>query len=130
MSRQSLEYNVRFYSETRDRVSQSLSELAHAWPIRPDLHAEKRIVFFGLGAVAEIAYICLQGTGLRLVGVAGDRGGRPFFDLPVRDVSELRDGDLGDIPYDRVIVTSFDSRETIRARLDAQGVASERVYWL
>jgi hypothetical protein len=71
---------VQFYATARDRVRERLSVLALRWPASElGSAAEKRIVFYGAGEVAEIAYVCLQGTDLKLVGVIDRFGSRRLY---------------------------------------------------
>lgn len=121
MSRLHLQASVKFYISARDRIRESLSAVGAP---------ATRIVFFGTGEVAEIAYVCLQETDLHLVGVAGDGARRQFFGLPVHAEDDVRDGVLGEIPYDRLVVTTFDNVATTYAKLDARGIPPSRVHWL
>ncbi len=92
-----------------------------------------RIVFYGTGEIAEIAYVCLQETDLELVGVICDRPdarSRRFFGLPVHSPDQVHDSTLAGVPFDRLIVTSFETSELAGTRLRALGVAPERVHWL
>ena len=121
LSRLYLQYSIRFYTTARVRIRESLATVGG-----PDT----RIVFYGTGEVAEIAYVCLQETPLQLVGVVADTNGRTFFGLPVYSVDDLCDGAVGGTPFDRLVVASFENREASVARLQALGVAPERVHWL
>jgi len=124
LSRLYLQDAIRFYATARDRISESLANAGGP---------STKIVFYGTGEIAEIAYVCLQATTLTLVGVvnaAGEPNGSRFFGMPVHSCDDVRDGTLGDIPFDRLIVTSFTNQEAARERLDALGVAPERVHWL
>jgi hypothetical protein len=122
---------VQFYATARDRVRERLSVLALRWPASElGSAAEKRIVFYGAGEVAEIAYVCLQGTDLKLVGVIDETGRERFLGLDVQSSDSVRDGFIGGTPFDHLVVTSFENRDAIRARLGALGIAAERVHWL
>ena len=127
MSAVLLQNSVRFYMTARERIRASL---ASAGPPDAADGGGNRVVFYGTGEVAEIAYVCLQETNLSLVGVVGPPNGRGFFGLPVQSTDDVRDGSVNGTAYDRLVVTSFDDREAIRARLDTLGVAAERVHWL
>lgn len=126
MSRLFLQDSIKFYVSARERVAASFCALSESWGADVP---EKRIAFYGTGEVAEIAYVCLQETDLTLVGVAGDRDGR-FFGMPIQPVTTLAPGRLGSDPFDKLVVTTFDRPEEIRARLEAQQVEPERVIWL
>ena len=121
LSRLSLQHAIGFYNTARVRIRESLSTVGG-----PDT----RIVLYGTGDVAEIAYVCLQETSLRLVAVVGETRKRQFFGVPVYAVDNLRDGKVGETPFDRVVVASFENQDRPRETLEALGVAPERVHWL
>jgi len=131
MSRNALQDSMRFYTEARDRISQRFDQLSTDCQGELEGNGQKRIVFFGAGEVAEIGYICLQGTDLRLVGVVDDKPRKArFFDLPVRDAGELRARDVGGVGFERLVVMSFGRLEEIREKLEAVGFPHERVFWI
>ena len=121
LSRMYLQYSIRFYTTARVRIRESLASVGG-----PDT----RIVFCGTGEVAEIAYVCLQETPLHLVAAIGDTRMRHFFGVPVYSMDDVRDGMVGQTPFDRLVVASFENHDTSRAKLKALGVSSERVHWL
>ena len=125
ISREYLANTVRLYTETRDRIRGSLDRLSSEWPDPAD--PQKRIVFYGAGEVAEIGYVGLQGTDLRLVGVVDDYVERPFFGLPVQPPSALAAGTLAGEPYERIVLMSFRKSELMMRRLDQLGVARDRI---
>ena len=125
MSRLLLQDSVRFYLTVRDRIHKSLSAAAVASADRAS-----RIVFFGAGEVAEIAYVCLQETTFQLVGVIDESPRQRFFGVPVYSADDLQCGLLRGTRFDRLIVTTLDDREAIRARLAQTGLTPEQVYWL
>ncbi len=123
-SRLFLQDSIRFYITARDRIREGLASAGEP---------SSRIVFYGTGEVAEIAYVCLQETSFELVGVVGtmDEGGRhQFFGLPVRSIDDVLGDAVGGVAFDRLVVTAFENREATRARLEEAGVAPERVHWL
>jgi DNA-binding MarR family transcriptional regulator len=128
MTRAYLDYSVRFYAEARERLLDSFAALSADWPATDG--AEKTIVFYGAGEVAEIGYVCLQESDLKLVGVVDDERRRPFFGLPVHASHQLGPDRLGDIPYGRVVVMSLRDPEAMRTHLERMGCASHRIYTL
>jgi hypothetical protein len=126
ISREYLASSVKLYTEARDRIHHTLSGLSGQWADAE----EKRIVFFGGGEVAEIGYVCLQETDLRLVGVVDDARSKPFFGVPVHPVDRLQPSTLDGVPYGRIIVMSFTDHAAIRRTLDDRGIPSERVEWI
>lgn len=131
MSREVLQRNVQFYVQARDRIRQRFARLSAEWPETPGEHdqAPKPIVFYGAGEVAEIGYVCLQGTDLQLVGVIDDHASH-FFDVPVYSRQALRPGTVDDQPYGRLIVMSFAETDDTRADLAELGFDREQVFWL
>ena len=131
MSRDSLQYSVRFYADARNRIRDQFGQIGSNG--RPDgggASGERRIVFLGAGEVAEIGYVCLQETELQLIGVIGDTRRARFFNVPIFPLTELRGQQLGGEPFDWLLVMSFEDRERTTATLTAADVPLERVHWL
>jgi hypothetical protein len=131
ISRLYFENTIRLYTETRERIRTRFDDLSGEWDPN-DFNGDnaKRIVFYGAGEVAEVGYISLQRTDLQLVGVIDDRRRAPFFGLPVYPSSMLRPNAVGDVHFGRLVVMSFRRAGQIRAKLDALGFPTERVFWL
>jgi len=131
MSRDSLQYSVRFYADARNRIRDQFAKLGSNGK-SDGAHAseEGRIVFLGAGEVAEIGYVCLQETELQLIGVIGDTRRARFFNVPIYPFTELRGQQLGGEPFDWLLVMSFDDRERTAATLTAANVPLDRVHWL
>ena len=89
-----------------------------------------RVVFYGAGEIAEIAYVCLQETGLELVGVIDDRRTGMFFGAPILPSAALHSTTVNDIPFDRLIVLSLEDVDAVRERLKSSGCPDEHVCWL
>ncbi len=131
ITRSYLDNTLRLYTETRDRVRERLVALSNEWPADADgLNGEKRIVFYGGGDVAEIGYICLQGTDLHLVGVVDDRRTEPFFGIPVNSPDCVRASGLNGKQFDRLVVMSFRQADRIRARLESVAFPADKVFWI
>ncbi|HVL68446.1 MAG TPA: hypothetical protein VM364_14380 [Vicinamibacterales bacterium] len=129
VSRAYVENTIRLYTETRERIRGSLEALSSNWPM-DDGPGEKRIVFYGAGEVAEIGFVSLQGSDLRLVGVLDDRVTRPFFGMPVHRLDRLGAGELAGQPFDRLIIMSIRRSAEMAARLEAAGFPAARVHFL
>ena len=126
MSRDSLQYSLRFYSDARQRVGARFAKLSTEWPADS---GDKRIVFFGTGEVAEIGYVCLQETDLQLVGVIDDQGRSRFFDVPLHRPEWLREVN-GSAPFGRLVVMSFKDADRIARELAELGVRPDGICWL
>ena len=130
LTRSYLDDTVRLYTETRDRIRERLTTLSSECPGVPGLNGPKGIVFYGAGDVAEIGYICLQGTDLHLVGVVDDRRVEPFFGVAVDSPDCLHASGLNGKQFDRLVVMSFRQADRIRARLESVGFPADKVFWI
>ncbi len=75
-------------------------------------------MFAGADEVAEIAYITLQETDMKLTGVVDvDRVGKKFFGSYISPI-----GAIDDMSYDCIVVTSYLKRESIYMELLSNGV--------
>jgi hypothetical protein len=134
MSRVALQNSIRFYVDARDRIRERFTTLSRE--LRSDgegfddTSAAKRIVFYGAGEVAEVGYVCLQGTDLQLVGVVDDQGRKRFFDVPVHDPALLHATDINGSPFGRLVVMSFGDTDKIRAQLEALAIPPDRIFWI
>jgi DNA-binding MarR family transcriptional regulator len=127
-TRLSLENTIHLYTQTREQIRSSLAMLAECCTVDPS--GEKRVVFYGAGDVAEIAYVSLQRTDLTLIGVVDDRRRGKFFDLSICDAEALSPETLDGVPYSHVIVASIRHTEAINARIRERGVPAHRVFCL
>jgi hypothetical protein len=124
-TRSSIEHTVRLYTQTRELIRASLEAVSRACAI--DGSGQKRIVFYGAGDVAEIAYVSLQSTDLTLVGVVDDRRRGRFFEVTISGPDDLSADGLGDERYAHVVVTSVRHADAIAVRLDGRAVSRSRV---
>ena len=101
---------TRVYREARRGFKQLFHEL--------EASSMKTVIFAGADETAEIAYITLQETDLKLVGVVdGDLAGENFFGTPIRTVPDIQD-----MRYDVVVVTSYLKRVQLFKQLTDSGV--------
>ena len=86
----------------------------------------KRLVFYGMGEAAELAYLCVREVDLDLVGVVdAERAGKRLLDHTVLDPSVLPG-----LKYDCVVIISFGDAEAPRRQLEALGVSAEAIVTL
>ena len=70
-----LRFSMNFYKDIKSLLLKKFKEMEH--------NQVRSVLFFGAGEVAELAYLYLQLTGLRLVGIVDDeRKDDNFFGLP------------------------------------------------
>lgn len=134
ITREYLDNTVKLYTETRERIRASLQAISDDWSTADVAaaagQAEKSVVFYGAGEVAEIGYVSLQGTDLNLAGVVDDRRRGMFFHLPIDAPTALRADTLNGRPFGRLVVMTFKQAPQIRGELDGLGFPPERVCWL
>lgn len=110
-----LEYSLQFYRQIRCFLTASLTPLARA--------GCRDILLYGTGEVAEIACLTMQEMDLNLVGVVdGETGRGKFLGFPVISLA-----DLPLIPFDRIVVAAFTSREKIQQQLEALGIPADKM---
>lgn len=124
-TRLSMQNTVHLYTQTREQIRATLFEVSER--CEPDAEGQKRVVFYGAGDVAEIAYVSLQSTDLTLVGVVDDRRRGRFFDLTICGSEQLSADGLDGVAYSHVIVTSVRHADAIQARVGERGVPQTRV---
>lgn len=84
----------------------------------------REVAFCGVDEVAEVAFLSLQETGLKLVAVMDDgRQGDLFFGLPIKTLSE--GAQEGSAP---VVISSLKRRDELAQVLYGLGVADSMVF--
>src|SRR5437867_11653795 len=91
-------YSLGVYRRTRETLRETLSDLPGS--------GTKRVVLYGVGEAAELAYVTLKELGLEPIGVFAREAGGDFLGFPVRSVAEFVDESLVGI-----IVATFDRPE-------------------
>jgi len=110
-----LRYSINFYREIKQMLLHKFQDLEQKGIVK--------LLFYGSGEVAELAYLYLQMTPLSLVGVVDqDRGGGNFFGLPISDHERLQKQD-----WDGILLTRLDHTEADLEFLLRQGIAIERI---
>jgi len=110
-----LQYSVNFYKEVKNLLMKKFKEMEEA-----DL---KSVLFFGAGEVAELAYLYLHLTDMRLAGIVDDaRKGDDFFEFNIEGFERLDQND-----WDMVLLTCLDNTERDIDVLVEKGVDSERI---
>lgn len=114
-----LQHTIEFYREAREKIRESLISISG--------DGISDVVFYGAGEVAEISYISLSETNLRLAAMIDDfkKGGR-FFGMPIYGRERL-----DEIRYDKVIITTFRYAETIYKMLkNEKKTPQEKIFLL
>lgn len=120
--------DLEFYRGTRNHVRQRLAVMSASLDCEPTTR-DRRVVFYGGGDVAEVAFVCLDEVGLELAGVVEDSAPERFK-TPVRPATALAGDCLDGRPFGRVIVMPLQNEERVRTVLSERGVPEHRVFWL
>lgn len=113
-----MQYSLQLYRRACSIMRERFRRLAS--------QGRKRIVFYGVGEAAELAYLCVREMDLELVGVVDvERAGTRFLDHTVLDLSALTA-----LEYDCIVVTSLDDGEIPWRRLEELGVSADAVVTL
>ncbi len=110
-----IQHSYKFYKEARQKLRDLYTDLE-----RRDVSS---IVFYGAGDLAEIAYLSLQETNIKLVAVVDDeKKGKRFMRYIVE-----HPGRLVALTFDKILITSLNSKEFIYQRIAALGISTDSV---
>ena len=111
-----MQYSLSYYRDMRQRLKVVLTRLASA--------GAKRIVIYGTGELAELAYISLREMDLTLAGfVDGDIG--TFLSYPLWPIEALPNWE-----FDAVLIADLEEAKKVQARIIRAGVARDKVVTL
>jgi len=110
-----LRYSVHFYRDIKDLLLDKYAEM--------ERNQVKSILFFGAGEVADLAYLYLQLTTIRLAGIVDEnRKGRNFFGVEIAGLEGTNQAD-----WDMILVTRPDHIEKAIDMLAEAGVDRNRI---
>jgi len=110
-----IQHSYNFYKEARQKLRDLYTELESQ-----DVSA---IVFYGAGDLAEIAYLSLQQTNIKLVAVVDDEKKGERF---TRYIVEHPDR-LAALTFDRILITSLNFKESIYQKIAGLGLPAKTV---
>jgi DNA-binding MarR family transcriptional regulator len=110
-----LRYSIHFYRDIKDLLLDKFAEM--------EKNQVQSVLFFGAGEVADLAYLYLQMTPIRLAGIVDESSkGRKFFGLEVAGLEGTRQAD-----WDMILVTRPDNVENAIDALTEAGVDRNRI---
>jgi DNA-binding MarR family transcriptional regulator len=110
-----IQYSFQFYKSAREK----LRILFYGFK----KNGNKKIVFYGAGDLAEIAYISLQEVPIELVAIVDDnKPGEIFMDFVIASPDYL-----STIDFDKIIITSIDETEKILQNILKKGISPNKV---
>ena len=112
-----MSYSLGIYRRTRETLRETLSHLPG--------DGAKRLVLYGVGEAAELAYVTLKELGLEPVAVFAREAGGDFLGFRVQPVADLLDDQV-----DGIIIATFDRPEPHLAELARLGIPLEKLLTL
>jgi len=113
-----IQYSYRFYKNVREKLKIILKDL--------EKNGIRKVVFYGAGDFAEITYISLQETALKLLSVYDNKkSGEYFLDMEIKNVSSLNPND-----FDRLIITKIGLKEDLINEIVGKGVNRKKIVFV
>ena len=110
-----LQYSVNFYRDIKKLLINKYKEL--------EKNNVNSVLFYGAGEVAELAYLYLQLTNIRLAGIVDDeKKGRNFFDFKISESDRIPM-----MEWDMVLLTRLDDTDEDMKKLLERGIDPERI---
>jgi DNA-binding MarR family transcriptional regulator len=110
-----LQYSLNFYKDIKTLLLNRYKDM--------DKNNVKSVLFYGAGEVAELAYLYLQQTDIRLVGIIDDKqNGKNFFDFRIDSIDGLEQMD-----WDMVLLTRLEDPDQNIKTLLKRGVDPEKI---
>jgi DNA-binding MarR family transcriptional regulator len=110
-----IQYSLHFYKKALNNFEDVLNQLQRK--------GVKRVVFYGAGDLAEIASISLKASDIKLIGVVDDlKKGEKFLGQTIKSIAEL-----SQLEFDKIIITTIDSKEAIFNRLLQKKIPREKI---
>lgn len=110
-----LNYSLNFYKDIKGLLLNRYKEM--------EGKNVKKILFYGAGEVAELAYLYLQLANIRLVGIIDDKqNGKNFFGLRIAPIDRIEQMD-----WDMVLLTRLEDTDQIIKSLLERGVDLKRI---
>jgi hypothetical protein len=84
------------------------------------------VVFYGANDLAEIAFTSLKAFDIKLAGVVDDlKKGEKYLDYTIKSIAEL-----SKLKFERIIITTIDSKETVFNELLEKGIPRKKIIML
>lgn len=112
---QYIQYSYEFYRKAREKLRNLFKDLA--------IQGVRRVVFYGMSDVAEIAYISLQETPIKMVAIVDEKkAGKIFLGNVVKSPDILKT-----ISFDRILITFVEKEDSPLERLLKKGIPGNKI---
>ena len=113
-----IQFSYKFYKGTRQRLNSLFQELVS--------QGVSRVVFYGSGDLAEIAYLSLLEVPIELVAIVDEINyGNKFMGMELASPE-----DLEKVLYEKIIITGFNSMDKIKEKLIIRGITENKIVLL
>jgi DNA-binding MarR family transcriptional regulator len=110
-----MKYSIDYYKELRGTIKKTFLEL--------EKKGMGKVVFCGISEIAEIAYITLQESSIKLIGIIDDdKAGEKFLGWKVLPFARIKD-----INPDVIIITSIENKDEIGQKLLDLGIEAKKI---
>ena len=115
---QYLQYSFELYRGVRRNLKSHFNGL--------EKQGVRRVVFYGFSEIAEIAYISLQETAIKMVAIVDEKSvGKIFLRNEVKDPRILNS-----LSFDRILITSINRDDSQMERLLQKGISNSKIVML
>ena len=115
---QYIQYSFEFYRNAREKLHKLFKYLM--------AQGVRRVVFYGTGDFAEIAFISLQETSIQMLAIVDDNNmGEKFLGGVVKDPDILYS-----LSFDRILITSMISKDKVLEKVLEQGIPRSKLVLL
>ena len=115
---QYIQYSFKFYRNAREKLQKTFKYLM--------AQGVRRVVFYGTGDFAEIAFISMRESSIQMMAIVDDNNiGEKFLGSVVKDADILNS-----ISFDRILITSMISKDNILEKLLEQGIPRSKLVLL
>jgi DNA-binding MarR family transcriptional regulator len=110
-----IQHSFKYYRDARYKMKHQFKSLEN--------EGNKKIVFYGVGDLAEIAYVSLLETSMNLMAVVDpQKAGNNFLGKKVRDVDSL-----GNLSFDKILITTINSLEDAEQLMSRQNIKRNKI---
>jgi DNA-binding Lrp family transcriptional regulator len=115
---QYLQYSFELYRGARKNLRKHFNGLV--------AQGVKNVVFYGVSEIAEIAYISLQETAIKMVAIVDEKSvGKIFLGNVIKDPRVL-----GSLSFDRILITSMKKDDSQLEKILNKGIAHSKIVML
>lgn len=112
-----MQYSLSYYRDMRRRLKNVLSGM---WS-----GGAKRIVIYGTGELAELAYLSIREMDMTLVGFVDEKEGDTFLSYPIWPIEALPSWE-----FDAVLIADLEDTAKSQARIARVGIPRDKIFTL